>query len=102
MTPLRKFAPLVTFAIIMYLSFSNINLVLGAFSRILSVFMPLLIGIAIAFVLNLLLKPIERFIDKTFKSKKIIVKNKRVLAVIATYTITFTVIVMIVDRKSVV
>ena len=96
MTPLRKFAPLVTFAIIMYLSFSNINLVLGAFSRILSVFMPLLIGIAIAFVLNLLLKPIERFIDKTFKSKKIIVKNKRVLAVIATYTITFTVIVMIV------
>lgn len=96
MTPLRKYAPLVTFTIIMYLCFSHLNIVLETFSSILSVFMPLLIGIAIAFVLNLLLKPIEKFMGNVFKNNKVIVKNKRIFAVVCTYILTFTVIVMII------
>lgn len=96
MTPLRKFAPLVTFTIIMYISFSNLGTVFGVFGRVLSVFMPLLIGIAIAFVLNLLLKPIEKFIERGFKNRNYILKNKRIFSVIATYVITFSAIIMII------
>ena len=93
---LRKYAPLITFSIIMYLSISHLNIVFATFSRILSVFMPLLIGTAIAFVLNLLMKPIEKLISKGFKNHKRIVNRKRVIAVICTYIFALTAFVMII------
>ena len=88
MTPLRKYLPLATYVILLYLGVSNFSVVLNFIQSIVSVFMPLIIGIAIAFVLNLLMNLIEKLLfEKIEKLKKIkwIHKNRRILSIILTY-----------------
>lgn len=88
MTPLRKYLPLVTYVIVLYLTLSNLNVVMRFIGTGLSVFMPLIIGIAIAFVLNLLMKLIENNLFnrvKRLKNIKWIQKNRRVLSISLTY-----------------
>ncbi len=99
MTEVKKYFPLVAFSILLYLGLSNLLAVLGFLSKIISVFMPLILGIAIAFVLNLLLKLIENKLlthVKPFKNSKVIQKNKRFLSILATYFLAISIIIIII------
>ncbi len=99
MTELKKYFPLVAFSILLFLGLSNLGKVLGFLSNIISVFMPLILGIAIAFVLNLLLKIIENKVltkMKPLKNNKLIQKNKRLISILVTYLFTISVITLII------
>lgn len=99
MTELKKYFPLVAFSILLFLGLSNLGKVLGFLSNIISVFMPLILGIAIAFILNLLVKIIEnKFIlkAKPLKNNKMIQKNKRLISILITYLFTLSIITLII------
>ena len=99
MTLLKKYLPLVTYVIVLYLALSNLNVVMGIIGKGFSVFMPLIIGIAIAFVLNLLMKLIENnLFEKVKKLKNIkwIQKNRRVLSIIMTYLTALIIIAVLI------
>lgn len=99
MTEIKKFFPIVTYAVLLYLGASNLNSVLTFISKIISVTMPLIVGIAIAFILNLLL---IKFENNLFKKRKIFAKNKwiqnhlRLLSLFMTYFFTLLIIVLII------
>ncbi|GAB6106206.1 AI-2E family transporter [Fusibacter bizertensis] len=99
MTEIKKIFPIVTYAVLLYLGASNLNSVLAFISKIISVMMPLIVGIAIAFILNLLL---AKFENNLFKKRKIFAKNKwiqnhlRMLSLFMTYFITLLIIVLII------
>ena len=99
MTEVKRYFPLVAFSILLFLGLTNLGKLLGFLSNIISVFMPLILGIAIAFVLNLFLKIIEKKVlteSKLFKKNKIIQKNKRVISILMTYLFTIAIITLIV------
>ncbi len=99
MTEIKKYFPIVTYAILLYLGASNLNLVLAFFSQILSVMKPLIVGIAIAFILNLLLKKFENNIykkSKIFKKNKWVQNHLRLLSLLTTYLVTILIIVLII------
>lgn len=99
MTEAKKYFPIITYAVVLYLCLSNLNLVLSGASKIASVFMPLILGIAIAFVLNLLLKIIENKLiggKNKLSRGKFIQKHKRMISILITYAIAISVIVIII------
>ena len=60
----------VTFAIVLYLALSNGSVILGIVSKFFSVIAPLLLGMAIAFIINVPLKMFESIWIKIFKKAK--------------------------------
>ena len=97
MKPFKSYYLIVTYAIVLFLGLSNLDKVLGVLGFFLSVLKPLIIGIAIAFVLNLLLKIIEsKYIlkNENLKSIKFIAKNERTIGILLTYLITITLFVV--------
>ena len=56
----------VTFAIVLYLALSNGSVILGIVSKFFSVIAPLLLGMAIAFIINVPLKMFESIWIKIF------------------------------------
>lgn len=99
MTEIKKYFPIVTYAILLYLGASNLNLVLAFISQILSVMKPLIVGIAIAFILNLLLKKFENNVfknGKIFRKNKWIQKHLRLLSLLTTYLVTILIFVLII------
>lgn len=60
----------VTFAIVLYLALSNGSAILGIVSKFFSVIAPLLLGMAIAFIINVPLKMFESIWIKIFKKAK--------------------------------
>lgn len=95
MNPFKSYLPIVTYSILLFLGLSNLDKVLNVFGSLVSVFMPLIVGIAIAFVLNLLLKIMEgKYVlkHKRLNGIKFISKNERAISLLLTYAITFTLI----------
>ena len=50
---------LITYGIVLYLVLSHIGLVAGAGSYIMTVLRPVIIGVVMAYVINLLMRPME-------------------------------------------
>lgn len=50
---------LITYAIVLYLVLSHLGTVAGAWNTLMAVFRPVLIGIAMAYIINLLMRPME-------------------------------------------
>ena len=50
---------LITYAIVLYLVLSNIGLVAGTGSYVLAVLRPVIIGVVTAYIINLLMRPME-------------------------------------------
>lgn len=99
MNPFKSYLPLVTYAILLFLGLSNLDKVLAVLGNFISVLMPLIVGIAIAFVLNLLLRIIEsQYVlkHKRIKHMSFISKNERTIALLMTYAITFTLIALMI------
>ena len=64
---IKRVLLLIACAILLYWGLNNLSVLGGLLSSILSLFSPLLIGVGIAYVMNLLLIAIERLWDKALK-----------------------------------
>lgn len=64
---IKRVLLLIACAILLYWGLNNLSVLGGLLSSILSLFSPLLIGVGIAYVMNLLLMAIERLWDKALK-----------------------------------
>lgn len=71
---MKRVMILIVFAILMLGIVQNINIVFSVFSKIFSIFFPFLLGLCIAFVLNV---PTNLFEKKVFKTEQIKSKKKK-------------------------
>ena len=84
-------------SILFFVVISNLGIVLGAFKKITDVFMPLTLGLAIAFIVNMPLKFFENkvFGKLTRKDGKIWRKIKRPICLILSLALIFSVIIVL-------
>lgn len=84
-----------TYIIVVYLALSNIKIVTETLSYIMRLISPLIIGICLAFVLNILLRFIEDSLLKGLSEKfKWLDQHKRAISIIMTYALGIAVFVM--------
>ena len=67
---IKRILLIITFALVLYWVLHNIEQVGSILSALLSVLSPLLIGLCLAFVLNLIMCPLERAWTKLFRRSK--------------------------------
>ena len=96
---IKKTILLTTYAILLYFIVHHFSTFLHYVGEVLSVFTPLFIGLAIAFIVNLLLRFFERMVfDKIFKNPSDFLKKiKRPLCVILSYAAFVGIIWIIVN-----
>lgn len=82
----------IAFTVLFYWCLINISQMAELCKNVLSVFMPLIYGFFIAFIINLFMRPLESVCDKLFKKRKISFKIKRALCL----TISIILVVSIV------
>lgn len=101
---IKRVLLLIACAILLYWGLNNLSVLGGLLSSILSLFSPLLIGVGIAYVMNLLLMAIERLWDKALKKAPELwrVKLKRpiclTLAFLLFLGIIFAIIFILIPR----
>jgi len=80
-------------SILVYFLIDNINTVIGFISKIISILMPVIIGIVFAFFFNPIVSKLERLFNKKIEIKK---KNKlgRILGILCTYVIFIFLIIL--------
>lgn len=61
---------LITFAIVLYLGLSNSEILINLLKKIIEIFIPFLIGLALAFIMNVLLRPLEKIWCKIWSKCK--------------------------------
>ena len=96
MSEFKKYFSIVTYAIVLFIGLSNLDIVINVLNQLVSVLMPLILGIAIAFVLNLLMNLIENKILSNFKKNKLIQNKKRAISMLITYILSFLFITLII------
>lgn len=78
---LRSILIIVSFAILLYWGINHMSQIGNGIDKALSIFSPFIIGFAIAFILNMILSPLERLWDKLSKkadkSKKLSAFSKK-------------------------
>lgn len=81
---LRNILIIVSFAILLYWAVTHLSQIGRGIDKVLSIFSPFIIGFAIAFILNMILSPLERLWDKlskkTEKRKKAVGTTKKLPA----------------------
>ena len=90
---MKKIILLITFAVVLFVSLQNLNIVLDITIFIISLFVPFILGIVIAFVLNVLLKFIENKLLKNMPEKNF--KLKRAISLILTLIIVLGFIIFL-------
>ena len=101
---IKRILLLIACAILLYWGLNNLSVLGGLLRSILSLFSPLLIGVGIAYVMNLLLMAIERLWDKALKKAPELwrVKLKRpiclTLAFLLFLGIIFAIIFILIPR----
>lgn len=70
----RTLLLIITFAILLYWGVEHLEAILGVIGKILGIVFPFLLGGAIAFVLNVPMKNIERLIEPAFQGKKLLLR----------------------------
>lgn len=92
---------IVACSILLCWSLMNISKIVDICGDVLSIFMPIIYGFCIAFIINLFMRPLESACDKIFK-KKISFKIKRALcltiSIILVASIVFTVLFLIIPE----
>ena len=76
---IKRVLLLIACAILLYWGLNNLSVLGGLLSSILSLFSPLLIGVGIAYVMNLLLIAIERLWDKALKKAPELWRGRRII-----------------------
>ena len=67
---MQRIILLITFAVLLFWGLYNISTIGGLFSNLLSLLAPLLIGVCIAFVLNLMMAGLERLWDRALAKRR--------------------------------
>jgi len=91
----RKLILIATYIVVLYWALTNIKLVSSGISNIMGILSPIIIGIFIAFILNILLKIIEKGF-RVFTNVKWLYEKRRLFSIILTYLITITFITAII------
>ena len=88
---------IVTYAIVLIFALFNLKMIFGIIIYILKLFMPFIIGIGVAFILNILLKIIEtKVYPKIFKKKtKRSEKLKRLICLVSVMILVIALISLI-------
>ena len=83
---------------IIFISIQHIDSVMGFFNGVISIFSPIIAALCLAFVLNVLLTPLEtkvfRFMDKS--KRKFIRALKRPICLILTYVLSFGIFALLI------
>jgi len=83
---IKRLLLVITYAVVLYLALSNLNVIFSVLQNILSVLYPMILGVGIAYVLNLLMTLIEeRLLGKVMKKTGKARKLKRALSVLLTF-----------------
>ncbi|HPT77974.1 MAG TPA: AI-2E family transporter [Candidatus Atribacteria bacterium] len=91
---IRRILAIIIISIIIYLGLSNISSVIGVLLKGMGIVTPLLLGAALAFILNVPMRLIERLIFPRSK-KPLIIRVRRPLAILITYVLFFAVLAMV-------
>ena len=81
---MKKYILLITYAVLLYLGIAHLDLVLQFLQKWLGILQPVIIGICLAFVLNLFVKLYEEHLLKFLWKNKYLNKYKRLLCIILT------------------
>ena len=74
---------LITYAIVLYLVLSNIGLVAGAGSYVLAVLRPVIIGVVTAYIINLLMRPMEtKWLAGLWRRSPRLGRSKRAICIV--------------------
>ncbi|MFA6753260.1 MAG: AI-2E family transporter, partial [Bacilli bacterium] len=82
-------------AIVLLVTLQNINVVIDAIVYIIKLFSPFILGLCLAFILNVFMKKIEQKWFGRFKNTKKWSKIKRPIAIILTLFIVFGLVVLL-------
>jgi predicted PurR-regulated permease PerM len=94
---MKKIAFLIAFAIAFYMGLQNLYLVSNLFNAVISILLPILLGFAFAFIVNVLMIQVETklFAPLNKRYKKNWVKARRPLSILVSLLIIFGVIALI-------
>lgn len=94
---IKKILLIIVFAVAFYLGLKNINYVGGFFNALTSVLSPIIVGMALAFIMNVLLRQVENHIFSVFNKRchKIWPKIKRPISIFVTILIILGLITII-------
>lgn len=93
---IMKLIGLITFTVLLYVGLQNLFLVLRAVYFVFNLVFPFVLGAAIAFIINVPMKAIERkLFSKKGKSKSFLAKMKRPISLIITLLLVIGVVVMV-------
>ena len=74
---------LITYGIVLYLSLSHLGLLAGAGSHIIAVFLPVIIGVVMAYIINLLMRPMEtRWLAGLWRRSPRLARGKRGICIV--------------------
>ena len=81
--PIKKLLFIISFGLILHWGLNHGTVVFGIIQWLVSILMPFLLGLCFAFIINVLLRPIERLWDEIFKKQgKGIKKAKRIVCLL--------------------
>lgn len=95
---IKKILLIITFAAIVFWGLQNYTTVLGGAGKIFGILLPFILGLCIAFILNVLLRMVEKFWDFIWKKKKnrgLVKKLQRPVCLLASIGIVFGAIVFL-------
>ncbi|MBQ3817391.1 MAG: AI-2E family transporter [Clostridia bacterium] len=94
----KRIMILIVFAAVVYTAMQNIGLVYSGLKAVLAVFNPVIIGLCLAFILNVLLTALENkpFAFMSRSKHKFVQKLKRPICMILTYLIAFGIIIIMI------
>ena len=74
---------LITYSIVLYLALSHLGLLAGAGSYIMTVLRPVIIGVVMAYIINLLLRPMEtKWLAGLWKASPKLARGKRGICIV--------------------
>lgn len=93
----KRILLIISFTVLLYLGLKNIKVILGVFSYLFSLAGPIITGLCIAFVLNIIMSALEKkvffFMDKS--SKQWVRKLKRPISLVSTLLITLGIVALL-------
>lgn len=83
---IKKIMLLIAFAVFLFWGFMNYTIVFGVIGKIFGILLPFILGLCIAFILTVLLRPVEHLWDRIWKAKNRgkVLKAKRPVCLLIT------------------
>lgn len=90
----KKWVILILIAVVSYWGINNLSLFIGIIYKIINVLLPFIIGIALAYVLNIPMMKIEKFLKSKVKNKKFPVRIISIILSIVILVIVLAVVLL--------